>query len=177
MTAEEMKGYVGMEELYARAREQGARKIASALDGLVPGTEYWKATATVVTADGREYSRTGVAKPGDGQGEADEDTFPAPARAEKRALAATLRAAYGESITGAQEPHVRRGHQIIRETATKLGLPEEKFAERVRRRFHLASRNDLTPDQLPLLEQWCQNLVEGRALVEEIGAEEEAAHA
>ena len=164
-----------LDELLDRAREHGAQEVLTEPVGQLEGSDLFHARARVVTADGRVFMRAGYARSGDCQGEATEDAFPLPARAETRALRATLRAAYGEGVVEAQEAHIKRAQQAIREAAEAIGVDRDRLAKRAHRRYRVDSVNDLTPDQAHDCLAWCQALRDGKALIEEVTADEDAA--
>lgn len=178
MTQEQMdhESSLTLDELLDRAREHGAKVVSTDPVGFVAGMDgLYQAKATIVTADGRSYTRSGYAREGDCQGEATEDTFPLPARAETRALRAALKAAYGAGAVAAQEGHVKLAQMAVRETASALGVTVERLKARLHKRYKIHSTNDLNPDQAHDCMAWCQALREGKQLIEEVTADEDAA--
>jgi len=164
--------YESLDELLARAYALGVAEVkteligdAPALGPLQPGV---RARAQVTRADGSRCIRLGTARLGDAQvpeplpPERDLDVE---ARAERRALRAVIRTAYpNQAADESKQPsHVKRVQALVRKAAERMGVSRDQLAEIAHERYHVASLNDVTPEQADLIEEWLEPFVQGEA--------------
>ena len=161
-----------LDQLLDLARDRGATRIKTEPVGWLDETGgLFPARATIVTAEGTEIIRYGYARPGDCQGGATEDQFPAPARAETRALAAAMRTAYGQEPAGAQSSTLRRAQGAIRDLAQRLGCERDEIARAVHARWHVASTAHLTDEQASQVYLWALTIARLDATVDRVVSE------
>ena len=148
-------------ELTARARAAGARMVRTEPKGMVG--DWFAGSATVVASDDTTITRTGYAKPGDCQGEADDETFPPPMRAETRALKAALKDLLGDEADH-QPHHIKRAQQAVREAAEALGLDRDALEPAAHEVGEVDSLNHLTPEKADEVIRWAAALKQGARL-------------